>query len=109
MVKFVMLLLLAFSLGSWTIIIMKYRTFKKAREESAFFVDVFWKSKNLADAYKTAQETTASPEAAIFTLGFNELQKLGRSRAAKQMGEETLEMQLAGMDQPEKDPTKSGR
>jgi biopolymer transport protein TolQ len=98
MVKFVMLLLLAFSLGSWTIIIMKYRTFKKAREESAFFVDVFWKSKNLADAYKTAQETTASPEAAIFTLGFNELQKLGRSRAAKQMGEETLEMQLAGMD-----------
>jgi biopolymer transport protein TolQ len=98
MVKFVMLLLLAFSLGSWTIIIMKYRTFKKAREESAFFVDIFWKSKNLADAYKTAQETTASPEAAIFTLGFNELQKLGRSRAAKQMGEETLEMQLAGMD-----------
>ena len=98
MVKFVMLLLLAFSLGSWTIIIMKYRTFKKAQEESAFFVDIFWKSKNLADAYKTAQETTASPEAAIFTLGFNELQKLGRSRAAKQMGEETLEMQLAGMD-----------
>jgi biopolymer transport protein TolQ len=98
MVKFVMLLLLAFSLGSWTIIIMKYRTFKKAREESVFFVDIFWKSKNLADAYKTAQETTASPEAAIFTLGFNELQKLGRSKAAKQKGDETLEMQLAGMD-----------
>ena len=98
MVKFVMLLLLAFSLGSWTIIILKFTTFKKAREESAFFIDTFWKSKNLADAYKTAQETTASPEAAIFTLGFNELQKLGRSKAAKHMGEETLEMQLAGMD-----------
>jgi len=98
MVKFVMLLLLAFSLGSWTVIILKYSTFKKARGESAFFVDTFWKSKNLADAYKTAQEVTASPEAAIFTLGFNELQKLGRSKAAKHMGEETLEMQLAGMD-----------
>ena len=98
MVKFVMLLLLAFSLGSWTIIILKFMTFKKAREESAFFIDTFWKSKNLADAYKTAQETTASPEAAIFTLGFNELQKLGRSKAAKQKGDETLEMQLAGMD-----------
>jgi len=98
MVKFVMLLLLAFSLGSWTIIILKFTTFKKAREESAFFIDTFWKSKNLADAYKTAQETTASPEAAIFTLGFNELQKLGRSKAAKQKGDETLEMQLAGMD-----------
>jgi len=98
MVKFVMLLLLAFSLGSWTIIILKFTTFKKAREESALFIDTFWKSKNLADAYKTAQETTSSPEAAIFTLGFNELQKLGRSKAAKQKGDETLEMQLAGMD-----------
>ena len=98
MVKFVMLLLLAFSLGSWTIIILKFTTFKKAREESVFFIETFWKSKNLADAYKTAQETTASPEAAIFTLGFNELQKLGRSKAAKQKGDETLEMQLAGMD-----------
>ena len=98
MVKFVMLLLLAFSLGSWTIIILKYTTFKKAREETAFFIDTFWKSKNLADAYKTAQETTASPEAAVFTLGFNELQKLGRSKAAKHMDDETLEMQLAGMD-----------
>lgn len=98
MVKFVMLLLLAFSLGSWTVIILKYSTFRKARGESAFFIDTFWKSKNLADAYKTAQEVTASPEAAIFTLGFNELQKLGRSKAAKQMDEETLEMQLAGMD-----------
>jgi biopolymer transport protein TolQ len=98
MVKFVMLLLLAFSLGSWTIIIMKYRIFKKVREESAVFIDTFWKSKNLADAYKTAQEIKSSPEAVIFTLGFNELQKLGRTKAAKQMGEETLEMQLAGMD-----------
>jgi len=98
MVKFVMLLLLAFSLGSWTVIILKYTMFKKARGESAFFIDTFWKSKNLADAYKTAQEVTASPEAAIFTLGFNELQKLGRSKAAKHIGEETLEMQLAGMD-----------
>jgi biopolymer transport protein TolQ len=98
MVKFVMLLLLAFSLGSWTIIIVKHRMYKKARQESEFFIDSFWKSKNLADAYKTAQETTVSPEAAIFTLGFNELQKLRRSRAAKQTGDETLEMQLASMD-----------
>ena len=98
MVKFVMLLLLGFSLSSWTIIIMKYQIFKKVRQESAIFIDTFWKSKNLADAYKTAQETKVSPEAAIFTLGFNELQKLGRSGVAKQTGEETLEMQLAGMD-----------
>ena len=98
MVKFVMLLLLIFSLVSWSIIIMKHLAYKKARAESVFFIDTFWKSKNLADAYKAAQEITASPEAAIFILGFNELQKLGRSKIVKQGPEETLEMRLAGMD-----------
>jgi biopolymer transport protein TolQ len=98
MVKFVMLLLLVFSLVSWSIIIMKHLSFKKARAETEFFIDTFWKSKNLPDAYKTAQEIPNSPEASIFILGFNELQKLGRSKIVKQGSEETLETRLAGMD-----------
>ncbi len=98
MVKFVMLLLLIFSLVSWTIIIMKHLSYKNARAESAFFLDTFWKSKNLPDAYKVAREIPDSPEAAIFVIGFNELQKLGRSRASKAGAEDTLEMKLAGMD-----------
>ncbi|MDX2433403.1 MAG: protein TolQ [Desulfobacterales bacterium] len=98
MVTFVMLLLLGFSLVSWTIIIMKHLSYRKARAETAFFIDTFWKSKNLADAYKVAKELASSPEASIFILGFNELQKLGRSKIVKQGSEETLEMKLAGMD-----------
>lgn len=98
MVKFVMLLLLIFSLVSWTIIIMKHLSYKNARAESVFFLDTFWKSKNLPDAYKVAREIPDSPEAAIFVIGFNELQKLGRSRASKTGAEDTLEMKLAGMD-----------
>lgn len=98
MVKFVMLLLLVFSLVSWSIIIMKHLSYKKARSETAFFVETFWKSKNLADAYKSAQEIPASPEASIFILGFSELQKLGRSKIVKQGSEETLEMRLASLD-----------
>lgn len=98
MVKFVMILLLVFSLVSWAIIIMKYLSYKKARTETEFFLDTFWKSKNLADAYKAAQEIPGSPEASIFILGFNELQKLGRSRASKKGSEDNLEMQLASMD-----------
>ena len=98
MVKFVMLLLLVFSLVSWSIIIMKHLLYKKARAETEFFIDTFWKSKNLADAYKTAKEIPNSPEASIFILGFNELQKVGRSKVAKQGSEETLETRLAGMD-----------
>ena len=98
MVKFVMLLLLVFSLVSWTIIIMKHLSYRRARAETAFFIDTFWKSKNLADAYKTAKELASSPEASIFILGFNELQKLGRSKIVKKGSEETLEMRLASMD-----------
>ncbi|KPK00169.1 MAG: protein TolQ [Desulfobacterales bacterium SG8_35] len=98
MVKFVMLLLLIFSLVSWTIIIMKHLSYKRALAETELFLDIFWKSKNLADAYKAAKEIPDSPEATIFILGFNELQKIGRSRVTKQGAEETLEMQLASMD-----------
>ena len=98
MVKFVMLLLLIFSLVSWTIIIMKHLTYKRAKAETEFFLDIFWKSKNLTDAYKAAKEIPDSPEATIFLLGFNELQKISRSRMSKQKSEENLEMQLASMD-----------
>jgi len=98
MVKFVMFLLLVFSLVSWSIIIMKHLSYKKARGETDFFIDAFWKSKSLADAYKTAEEIPGCPEASIFILGFNELQKLGRSKIVKQGQTETLEMGLAGMD-----------
>jgi len=98
MVKFVMLLLLVFSLVSWTIIIMKHLSYKKARAETGVFLDTFWQSKNLADAYKAAKEMLNSPEASIFILGFKELQKLGRSGVAKDTSEENLEMRLASMD-----------
>jgi biopolymer transport protein TolQ len=98
MVKFVMLLLLVFSLVSWTIIIMKHLAYKKALAETEFFLDLFWKSKNLTDAYKAAKEIPESPEASVFLLGFNELQKINRSRVSKQKSQETLEMQLASMD-----------
>jgi len=98
MVKFVMLLLLVFSLVSWTIIIMKHLAYKKALAETEFFLDLFWKSKNLNDAYKAAKEIPESPEASVFLLGFNELQKINRSRVSKQKSQDTLEMQLASMD-----------
>ena len=98
MVKFVMLLLLVFSLVSWTIIIIKHLAYKKALAETEFFLDLFWKSKNLTDAYKAAKEIPESPEASVFLLGFNELQKINRSRVSKQKSQDTLEMQLASMD-----------
>jgi len=97
-VKFVMLLLVIFSIGSWYIIFMKFILFKKVRQESDNFLETFWKSKNLAEAAKSAQRTPLSPEAQIFITGFSELQKISKSKAAISDGNDTFEMRLAGMD-----------
>lgn len=98
MVKFVLLLLLGFSLASWTIIIMKFQEFEKAQKASDNFLKCFWGCKNLAEAHKSAQDNNSSPEALIFRHGYTELQKLSQNRAAVRTGEETLEMQLASLD-----------
>ncbi|MCK5230175.1 MAG: protein TolQ [Desulfobulbaceae bacterium] len=98
-VKFVMLLLLCFSLGSWYIIFKKHLLFKAARHASENFLDMFWQSKNLSEAHKAAQDGTSCPESVIFTMGYTELKRLGKSRTTSGEGmEETLEMRLAGMN-----------
>lgn len=96
MVKFVMLLLLGFSLYSWFIVFQKHLLFRKARRESEDFLTGFWKCRNLSEAHKAAGQTTVCPEAAIFKTGYHELQKLRKSHAAN--GDETLERRLAGME-----------
>ena len=95
-VKFVMLLLLFFSIMSWYIVFQKQMLFKKVRQESENFLEIFWNSKNLAEAYKSAQDSNLCPEAAIFRSGYAELQKIGKSKTAEEP--QTLEMRLAGMD-----------
>lgn len=96
MVKFVMLLLLFFSVMSWYIVFKKYSLFRKVREESESFLETFWSSKTLAEAYKSAMDNIICPEAAIFRSGYAELQKIGKSKNSEEA--QTLEMRLAGMD-----------
>lgn len=95
MVKFVMLLLLFFSVYSWFIVFRKQILFKKARNESEDFLDTFWHSKDLAEAYHYAESLQTCPEAAIFRSGYSELQKIGQKGSSDE--EATLEMQAAGM------------
>ncbi|MCF6188276.1 MAG: protein TolQ [Desulfobulbaceae bacterium] len=97
MVKLVMFTLLVFSVVSWAIIIIKQVIFKRASRASEDFLELFWSSKNLNEAYDSAREYTLSPEAAVFVSGFNELKKISSARA-NQGGSETLEMQLATME-----------
>ncbi len=98
--KMVMLTLLIFSIVSWAIIFMKIRLFKKAARETDVFLESFWSSKTLNDADNAAKNFPLSPEAAVFSAGFSELQKINkiRNRSESDTGNEPLEMQLATMD-----------
>ncbi len=97
LVKLVMLTLLIFSVVSWSIVIMKFTMFRKARNASLDFLDSFWDSKTLNEAYESAREFPMSPEATVFVTGYNELKKISAARTSGQsLG--TLEMQLATMD-----------
>ncbi len=99
-----MLVLLIFSLISWSIVFMKFRLYKKVSADTRDFLEAFWSSNKLSEAYDTAQEYGYSPEAALFSAGFTELQKINKIRSRKESRElnnpqqEPLDMQLATMD-----------
>ncbi len=98
--QLVMFVLLLFSVISWSIVFIKARLFKKVSTDTQDFLEAFWSSSKLSDAYDTAQEYEYSPEAAIFSAGFTELQKINKIRSRKDGSTqpETLDMQLATMD-----------
>lgn len=102
--QFIMLVLLIFSLISWSIVFMKFRLYKKVSTDTRDFLEAFWSSNKLSEAYDTAQEYEYSPEAALFSAGFTELQKINKIRSRKESRElnnpqqEPLDMQLATMD-----------
>ena len=81
MVKFVMLLLLFFSIMSWAIILIKYRYIRRAYRESGEFTDFFWKSRDLSNAFAKAKQLHSSPLARIFRIGYVELKKMSQSVA----------------------------
>jgi len=103
MVQFVLLTLLFFSITSWAIILIKYRYIKRAYQESAAFTELFWKSKDLSNAYRQAKELEGSPIARIFRIGFVELKKISQRGAAENSDDRLdkssgLSARFAGMD-----------
>lgn len=79
MVQLVLLLLLFFSLTSWTIILIKYLYMRRAFRQSEAFTNIFWESRDLSLAYKQARLLDGSPLARVFSIGYAELKKLRQS------------------------------
>ncbi len=85
-VKFVLLLLLFFSIVTWAIIFIKYRYIRKANKESADFTELFWQCKNLSEAFSKAKALRASPVARVFMSGYMELSKFQSTREDEEGG-----------------------
>jgi biopolymer transport protein TolQ len=72
-VQFILLLLVFFSVFSWAIIFFKYKTVTSAVKQSGRFLEIFRRSKSLADVNDAAKKLRASPLAVIFLAGNKEL------------------------------------
>jgi biopolymer transport protein TolQ len=98
MVQFVLLLLLFFSITSWSIILIKYRYIRRAFRESAHFTEFFWQSRDLSAAFAKAKQLPGSPIANVFQIGYVELRHLRQSGVSTGRDSVTLINGFKGMD-----------
>lgn len=93
LVQLVMLALLAASVMSWVIIIIKHKLLKVAREDALRFEDQFWSGINLADLYTRTKKNKDNYRgmARIFEAGFAEYLRINKAATA------ATDMMLAGV------------
>jgi biopolymer transport protein TolQ len=93
--KTVLLLLLAFSVLSWAIILSKWNLLRRARVQSGRFVRAFRKAQRLQDIASVADQFRPSPLVGVFENGFEEYKRQsGRNPVAVQRA-----MQIANSEE----------
>src|SRR5580765_1560990 len=73
--KLVLLVLLAFSLISWAIILTKWSLLSRARSQSGRFVRAFRKAQRLQDVAAVAEQFKPSPLVGVFEGGYEEFKR----------------------------------
>ena len=79
-VRLVLLILVACSIGCWGIAMAKALEMRRAAQQSLQFIDIFWDAKNLATIHSTSTDLKDSPVAHVFRAGYQELQRLTRGK-----------------------------
>jgi len=87
-VRAVLLILLAFSVGCWGITLAKSVEMRRARRQSERFIDIFWDAKNLPTIQTASMDLKESPVAQVFRAGYQELQRFTKSKRGNPGGEE---------------------
>jgi biopolymer transport protein TolQ len=97
LVQTVLLILLAFSLFSWTIILKKTLVFREVERQSLTFYDRFRSSESLSELYRESERYPKSPLAGIYRTGYEELShQVQKGRAA--VAEQTTIKSLNGFE-----------
>src|SRR5213594_1473465 len=96
-VRAVLLILVAFSVGCWGITLAKSVEMRRARRQSERFIDIFWDAKNLATIQTASMDLKESPVAQVFRSGYQELQRLTKSKRGNPGGEEDT-VELGGIE-----------
>jgi biopolymer transport protein TolQ len=80
--KTVLLILLLFSLLSWSIILSKWSRLRRARVQSGRFLRAFRKAMRLQDVAAVSEQFKPSPLVSIFELGYEEYRRQTNGGAA---------------------------
>lgn len=81
MVKFILLVLLGFSVFSWAIIIYKLILLRRVEKEGRAFLDIFWDKRQFSQINAAAKTFKNTPLSALFIAVHNEL--AGQTRPAE--------------------------
>jgi biopolymer transport protein TolQ len=76
-VKLVLLVLAAFSIASWGIILFKWRELRRAEQDSDAFLEVYQEGSPEA-CYEAARDLETAPLPAVFLSGYSELNRMAR-------------------------------
>jgi biopolymer transport protein TolQ len=97
-VQAVLWLLVAFSIGSWGIILYKLVQISRARRQSDRFIAIFWESKNLGAIHTASVGLQQSPVAQVFRAGYQELLQLTRAKRQAVGAEAGFSTDLGGVE-----------
>ena len=92
-VKFVLFILFLFSILSWAIIFMKWRLLGKARQETNYFLDLFWEGTDFNKIYQQTTDLGFSPLAQLFKSGYIEFKRFQKihDSSASGKGEKVIQ------------------
>jgi len=97
--KFVLFVLLAFSLLSWAIIISKWKLLHSARTQSGRFVRAFRKAQRLGDMQAVEEQFRPSPLVGVFHNGYEESRRQATAGGPPNMLAIQRAMQIAASEE----------